>query len=221
MSKILKAEWTIVQATFEKAFNRLQTSINTTSPDISRIAQHRNYLETAIQEIEQYRPSQKNKLKVPLEYAAIILKLGLAKLLLIDADDILPPPNPIQEDELKYQPSNLPKLKLPTFDGTDPAQFPKFLNAVTVVLDKPGTPAEEKLIHLKNALGGLAKQLIKNLPVNQYTYNTALKKLKEKYDKPERIIASIFEQIRTLPPAVEDTKSLRSTLDKSRTTYNP
>ena len=184
MSEIVKAEYAVATATFLKALQRLKGSMIQPEPNHDRLRQHRSQLIFSMNAVETFRPTAKSEVKDPLGYAEIIPHLGEATNVIMDVDDILPPTETKPAEQVTNKPiaSTLPKLKIPTFDGKDVSKFPKFIHAAESILNQYDIPPEQKLLHLENALWGEPARLIESLPTDQNTFQTALEKLKQKYN---------------------------------------
>ena len=93
---------------------------------------------------------------------------------------------------------NLPKLHLPTFDGSV-LRWPKFWDMFDVSVHKQNIPKVSKFSYLKGALCGSAFVAISGISVTEDNYDTAVTLLKEKFGSKESIIETLYAKLHHLP----------------------
>ena len=81
----------------------------------------------------------------------------------------------------------LPKLELPKFNG-EVTHWQSFWDQFSSHIDATDLPVISKFTYLMSLLEGEAKNVVKGLAHTSANYPVACKLLKERYDKPERII---------------------------------
>ncbi|XP_053964104.1 uncharacterized protein LOC128867038 [Anastrepha ludens] len=109
---------------------------------------------------------------------------------------------------------NLPKLKLPSFDGSH-REWLDFRSMFSVMVDKnPALSDVEKFQYLRSSLTGGAASLVQSLEVTSLNYKRAMELLQARYDHKRYIYQShvhhIFEIHRVATPSV---KALRDFVD--------
>ncbi|KAK5974870.1 hypothetical protein GCK32_022753 [Trichostrongylus colubriformis] len=107
-----------------------------------------------------------------------------------------------------------PKLELPKFAG-DMTLFPEFWEIFSAAIDNhPYMTDATKLIYLKGALQGDAKDIVASVQVGDDNYSKAVELLKNTYNRPELLRNRLVEQLEALPPANESPLVQRTTLCK-------
>ncbi|XP_034936335.1 uncharacterized protein [Chelonus insularis] len=97
--------------------------------------------------------------------------------------------------------AQLPEIKLKSFDGQY-STWPEFRDLFkSLVIDRHGLANVEKLHYLKSSLTGLPALLIKNIPLNDDSFESAWRTLTERYDDKERLIFSHIDSLLTNSPA--------------------
>ncbi|KAK5983926.1 hypothetical protein GCK32_022135 [Trichostrongylus colubriformis] len=108
-----------------------------------------------------------------------------------------------------------PKLELPKFAG-DMTLFPEFWEIFSAAIDNhPYMTDATKLIYLKGALQGDAKDIVASVQVGDDNYSRAVELLKNTYNRPELLRNRLVEQLEALPPANESPLVQRTTLCKT------
>ncbi len=213
MFDLNKLEFAAAVKNLQNAVQYLRKAAEAESVNMQKLNKFMTRVQQAKEEVETHRSNKSIEKSDPLDYSTAIPVLAEAEELLLAADDVDPGIPLLPERRPESKPINLPKLKLPTFDGNI-TKFPKFMNTVQTILEQYDIPSQEKLLHLEAALVGEPARLLENLPVNQQTYDIALQKLKTKYDQQDQVVTALYEKIRSIPAAKEETKSLRITLDE-------
>ncbi|KAK5986002.1 hypothetical protein GCK32_005614 [Trichostrongylus colubriformis] len=107
-----------------------------------------------------------------------------------------------------------PKLELPNFAG-DITLFPEFWEIFAAEIhNHPYMTDATKLIYLKRALQGDAKDMVASIQVGDDNYSKAVEFLKKTYNRPELLRNRLVEQLEALPPANEFPLVQRTTLCK-------
>ncbi|XP_049870939.1 uncharacterized protein LOC126370203 isoform X2 [Pectinophora gossypiella] len=113
---------------------------------------------------------------------------------------------------------NLPKINLPNFNGEKVVEYYPFINMFRSVIhtDKKLSSCE-KLYYLRSYLSGEALELIRNLPLTDDNYVTAVKLLEKRYDNTPKIINYHVDSLLDLPAFTKCTahnlRSLISTVN--------
>ncbi|KAK5978128.1 hypothetical protein GCK32_022122 [Trichostrongylus colubriformis] len=107
-----------------------------------------------------------------------------------------------------------PKLELPKFAG-DITLFPEFWEIFSAAIhNHPYMTDATKLIYLKGALQGDAKDIVASVQVGDDNYSRAVELLQSTYNRPELLRNRLVDQLESLPPATESPLGLRTTLCK-------
>ncbi|KAK5969806.1 hypothetical protein GCK32_021708, partial [Trichostrongylus colubriformis] len=107
-----------------------------------------------------------------------------------------------------------PKLELPKFAG-DITLFPEFWEIFSAAIhNHPYMTEATKLIYLKGALQGDAKDIVASVQVGDDNYSKAVELLRNTYNRPELLRNRLVEQLESLPPANESPLVQRITLCK-------
>ncbi|XP_075170487.1 uncharacterized protein LOC142242854 [Haematobia irritans] len=121
----------------------------------------------------------------------------------------------------QHSSSRLPSLKLPKFDGKY-LEYKNFINTFNNLVHKdPNIPVTEKFNHLLSCLSGEALSTIKAFQVTDENYQSALDRLKERYDNDTLIflenVTSMFEISKSSKPVP---KQLRNIVDTISALYS-
>ncbi|XP_075162888.1 uncharacterized protein LOC142235521 [Haematobia irritans] len=121
----------------------------------------------------------------------------------------------------QHSSSRLPNLKLPKFDGKY-LEYKNFINTFNNLVHKdPNIPVTEKFNHLLSCLSGEALSTIKAFQVTDENYQSALDRLKERYDNDTLIflenVTSMFEISKSSKPVP---KQLRNIVDTISALYS-
>lgn len=101
----------------------------------------------------------------------------------------------------KYDKSPRLAMELEKFDG-DLNKFREFINLFNIIVDEnKNITKTEKLYHLKKNLTGEAAKIISHLQIEEGNYKTALKLLKEKYDKPHKLKENLKNNLKEIRKA--------------------
>ncbi|KAK5973532.1 Zinc knuckle [Trichostrongylus colubriformis] len=107
-----------------------------------------------------------------------------------------------------------PKLELPNFAG-DITLFPEFWEIFAAAIhNHPYMTDATKLIYLKRALQGDAKDVVASVQVGDDNYSKAVELLQNTYNRPELLRNRLVDQLESLPPATESPLVQRTTLCK-------
>ncbi|KAK5965661.1 hypothetical protein GCK32_021880, partial [Trichostrongylus colubriformis] len=107
-----------------------------------------------------------------------------------------------------------PKLELPNFAG-DITLFPEFWEIFAAAIhNHPYMTDATKLIYLKRALQGDAKDIVASVQVGEDNYSKAVELLQNTYNRPELLRNRLVDQLESLPPATESPLVQRTTLCK-------
>ena len=90
--------------------------------------------------------------------------------------------------------SNLPKLKLNSFDG-NPLEWPEWSSMFIATVDRRPIPDSEKMSHLKTLLTGKAKSAISGMGYFGQLYGAAWSILERKFGRPHVIIDAQLESL--------------------------
>ena len=91
--------------------------------------------------------------------------------------------------------SNLPKLKLNSFDG-NPLEWSEWSSMFIATVDRRPIPNSEKMSHLKTLLTGKAKSSISRMGYSGQLYGSAWSILERKFGRPHVIIDAQLESLR-------------------------
>ena len=109
---------------------------------------------------------------------------------------------------------NLPKLSIPTFDGTI-NQWPTFFDAFTSAIDNDTQLDDvQKFQYLQAQLQDEAKRTIEGLTLTSGNYADALELLKKRYGQTHKLVAAYMKGLWELPPPSKELSSLRNFYDK-------
>lgn len=113
----------------------------------------------------------------------------------------------------------LPKLELPTFDGTL-SDWQNFYDLFKATVDSHGAlSSATKMQYLKAAVTGEAAKLLSVLPVTDDNYQVALNALKTRYENKRALITHHLHNITNIQPVGNDAlsklRTLRDTLNVS------
>lgn len=115
-------------------------------------------------------------------------------------------------------PSNLPKIKLPTFSG-EYTEYTSFISTFRVLVDDNSRLSPiEKFRHLQSCLSGRAKSAIGDLEITAANYAKALSCLDDRFNVKTLIFESHVSKIFELPKTVKNSAAdLRNLLDEINT----
>ncbi|XP_075162693.1 uncharacterized protein LOC142235322 [Haematobia irritans] len=103
----------------------------------------------------------------------------------------------------------LPKINVPFFDGKY-SEFKSFFDLFnSCIHNNQSLTAAQKFQYLKGLLKDDPAALIRHLQVSEQSYEEALQKLKERYDKPSLVVDSLIETFMSIPKA-ENSQTLRN-----------
>ena len=124
------------------------------------------------------------------------------------------PPEPIIPPSAVTKPK-LPKIELPKFSG-DVTKFRSFWESFeSSVHQNAGLSAIDKFNYLRALLDGAAARSIQRLALTEGNYGAAIDVLKERFGKPQHIIAGHMKDFMKIPSCTSDKPSqLRSIYDK-------
>ena len=95
--------------------------------------------------------------------------------------------------------SQLPKLKLKTFDG-NPLEWPEWSSMFLATVDKRSIPDSEKMSHLKTLLTGKARAAVSGMGYSGRFYEAAWRILDRKFGRPHVIVDAQLENLRKAEP---------------------
>ena len=93
---------------------------------------------------------------------------------------------------------NLPKLHLPTFDGSI-LKWPEFWDMFNASVHRQNIPKVSKFSYLKGALRGSASVAISGISVTEENFDIVVALLKEKFGSRESIIETLYAKLHHLP----------------------
>lgn len=111
--------------------------------------------------------------------------------------------------------SELPRLSIPTFDGSVPSQFNEFYAKFnSLVHENTLLTSKQKLLYLINHLRGSAYDKVALLPINDESYSIALKTLCDRYQNTKLLFKSYCQKLLQLPSVSYDSpSSMRDFID--------
>ena len=108
---------------------------------------------------------------------------------------------------------SLPKLQLQTFDG-NLQQWQEFWEIFdAAVHQQQGLPPVAKFSYLKSILKGTAAMAISGVSVNNDNYDVALRLLKERFGRPEKIIELLYSKLQAIPKCSNKFMDIKHTCD--------
>lgn len=115
--------------------------------------------------------------------------------------------------------NKLPRITIPGFDGKNVVDYYPFINLFrSVIHSDKRLSACEKLYYLRSLLCGEALDIIKNLPLNDISYDEALKLLDNRYDNTSKIVNFHINSMLDLPTFTKCTaQSLRTIISNVNT----
>ena len=93
---------------------------------------------------------------------------------------------------------NLPKLHLPTYDGSV-LKWPEFWDIFEASVHRQNIPKVSKFSYLKGALRGSAYVAISGISVTEDNYDVVVALLKDKFGSKESIIETLYARLYHLP----------------------
>ncbi|KAL1450500.1 hypothetical protein WDU94_002862 [Cyamophila willieti] len=122
-------------------------------------------------------------------------------------------PVPVQQN-FQYSRGHLPKLQLASFSG-DILKWSEFWDRFTSVVDRRTDILDvDKLAYLVGSLEGDAKQSIHGLELTNSNYQIAVRKLKERFGKPNLIVDAHYAALSRVHIAKNTTADCRRALDE-------
>lgn len=114
--------------------------------------------------------------------------------------------------------SHLPRLGLPTFDGSF-AQWETFRDRFTsMIIDDQNLSNVERLHYLCSVLSGEASQAVAHLPVTDANFDVAWKLISTRYENKRRLINTHLQALFSLPQiASENSRNLQTLHDQTNT----
>lgn len=107
----------------------------------------------------------------------------------------------------------LPKIEIPTFDGSLTSWF-SFYDAFEALVDKaPSLSDVQKLTILMNSLTGSAKQAVAGIQTTNANYQVVKGILKDRYGNQRSLLRELTAQLTNLPRAGESLQSMRKTFE--------
>ncbi|XP_043064798.1 uncharacterized protein LOC122320696 [Drosophila ficusphila] len=153
--------------------------------------------------------------RVDIEESYIATKLAIKQLLGENLSSTMLESNPPALPQ-----SKLPRLPLPTFDGTH-TEYKNFITSFMQLTGRENLSSIEKFNHLLNCLKGPALEAVKAFPVTSENFPKALDKLKARYDKPALIFMQTITTIFKLQPVnSSNAQQLRSLIDNSSALFS-
>ncbi|XP_055585450.1 uncharacterized protein LOC129738291 [Uranotaenia lowii] len=92
---------------------------------------------------------------------------------------------------------------LPTFSG-NPADWPVFISHYQYTTEACGFNNGENMIRLQRCLKGSAWESVRNRLIHPGSVPAAIKMLEKRYGRPDLIIETLFEKVRSTPPPKAD-----------------
>ncbi|CAH1104520.1 unnamed protein product [Psylliodes chrysocephalus] len=105
-------------------------------------------------------------------------------------------PNQYDKNRLNMQ---LPKIKLPMFDGNCDQWFTFHDIFQKVIHESSCLTIFEKMQYLKKNVRGEASQMIKHLGISEHNYQSAWDILKKRYQNKRKLVATLVDKILDLP----------------------
>ena len=93
---------------------------------------------------------------------------------------------------------NLPKLHLPTYDGSV-LKWPEFWDIFEASVHRQNIPKVSKFSYLKGVLRGSAYVAISGISVTEDNYDVVVALLKDKFGSKESIIETLYARLYHLP----------------------
>ena len=93
---------------------------------------------------------------------------------------------------------NLPKLHLPTYDGSV-LKWPEFWDIFEASVHRQNIPKVSKFSYLKGALRGSAYVAISGISVTEDNYDVVVALLKDKFGSKESIVETLYARLYHLP----------------------
>lgn len=111
--------------------------------------------------------------------------------------------------QMQFSHHRLPKLELQKFDG-DFHQYMSWWDSFESAIDsKQDIPPVNKMVYLMNSLTGDALLAVRGLRQTALNYPIALRTLKDRFGDPKIIIDCLYKELRLMPRAENNSKSLR------------
>ena len=108
---------------------------------------------------------------------------------------------------------SLPKLQLQTFDG-NLQQWQEFWDIFNAsVHQQQSLPTVAKFSYLKSILKGTAAVAISGISVNNENYDVALRLLRERFGRPEKIIELLYSKLQVIPRCSNKLMDIKHTGD--------
>ena len=108
---------------------------------------------------------------------------------------------------------SLPKLQLQTFDG-NLQQWQEFWDIFNAsVHQQQSLPPVAKFSYLKSILKGTAAMAISGISVNNENYDVALRLLRERFGRPEKIIELLYSKLQVIPRCSNKLMDIKHTGD--------
>ncbi|XP_043063530.1 uncharacterized protein LOC122319801 [Drosophila ficusphila] len=153
--------------------------------------------------------------RVDIEESYIATKLAIKQLLGENLSSTMLESNPPALPQ-----SKLPRLPLPTFDGTH-TEYKNFMTSFMQLTGRENLSSIEKFNHLLNYLKGPGLEAVKAFPVTSENFPKALDRLKARYDKPGLIFMETMTTIFKLQPVnSSNAQQLRSLIDISSALFS-
>ena len=137
----------------------------------------------------------------------------------IELQQHVPPPTPrAPEGAAKVQNSNavqLPKIKIPSFDG-EYLKWTSFRDLYVQVVHTQAISNTQKMFYLSTNLTGEAKALIKHLPLTDDNYDAAWAILENRYNNKRLLVTSLLNKLFGQPALTQESAAaIRSLHDIS------
>lgn len=140
-----------------------------------------------------------------LELAVIVLKNRLKTMQTVE----LPPALSVPEDDPhRRHKISLPKLELPTFDGS-PEKYHRFITSFDSLISKYNLSTFEKYSYLKAQVSGSAKVLLESIALEDLNYQSAVKLLDEAYNDKLEQQYSVIRKLWSLQLAESESDAFR------------
>ena len=104
-------------------------------------------------------------------------------------------------------------MKLPHYNG-DPGMWDEFWELFQVLVHNTDNENVLKFWALKNAVTDKAADVIRRYKTDGSTYNEAVEALKKNFGNPETRLQTIWERLKQVPTAKENTRHLRDTYNE-------
>ena len=118
----------------------------------------------------------------------------------------------LNHDEIRVK-VNLPKIQLPSFDENI-QQWTEFWEMFSTAVDQRNLSKISKFTYFKGVLKGAAATAISGIVITSDNYDLAVALLKERFERPDAIIESLYVKLQSLPRSVNKFVEVKKTFEQ-------